>query len=291
MGVRVPVVRLLGPVDVVDDGGSVYAPRTAVQKTLVALLALETGRVVDPDKLLDQAWDGDPHDSGRRALRFHISQLRKGLPIDGLIATVPGGYRLDADTDLQQVDTLVEDATTTGSPADRLRVLDRALEQWRGEPLLDVADCDAIDGARSRWSERRLVITELRQRARLDTGDHAHVIDELTGILADHPLRESLWALLSEAHYRAGNQDDALRTLRQLRTNLVDELGASPGPADRARRAWRWNWCGDAASANRRGTPSPLSSISRWSTIHRRSPRRSSRRSLSSRGLMSTTRS
>ena len=91
-----PLVRLLGPVDVVDDAGDVHVPRTAIQKTLLALLALDAGRVVGPDRLLDQAWDGEPPESGRRALRFHISQIRKDIPIDGLIATVPGGYRLDA---------------------------------------------------------------------------------------------------------------------------------------------------------------------------------------------------
>jgi hypothetical protein len=38
----VAVVRLLVPVDVVADDGSVHAPRTAIQKTLLALLGVDT---------------------------------------------------------------------------------------------------------------------------------------------------------------------------------------------------------------------------------------------------------
>ena len=226
-----PLVRLLGPVDVVDDVGDVHAPRTEIQKTLLALLALQSGRVVEPDRLLDVAWNGSPPESGRRALRFHISQLRKDIPIEGLISTVPGGYRIVADTDLHTLDTLVEEASGSPSAAPRRALLDRALALWRGEPFVDATDCVAIERDRARWSERKLAVRELQQRARIDCGEYMPVIDELTSECADHPLRESLWALLIEAHYRSGNQDEALRALRLLRSNLVDELGASPGPA------------------------------------------------------------
>ena len=90
-------VRLLGPIDVVDEDGQAHAPGSPLRRTILALLAVEAGRVVDAERLLDMAWDGEPPDSGLRALRFHISKLRGEIP-DGLIETVGSGYRLQAET-------------------------------------------------------------------------------------------------------------------------------------------------------------------------------------------------
>ncbi len=45
-----------------------------------------------------------------------------------------------------------------------------------------------------------------------------------------HPMRESFWALLMAAQYRAGRQGDALASYQRARTLLADELGVDPGP-------------------------------------------------------------
>lgn len=98
------VVRLLGPVDVVDSTGEVHAPGSPVRATLLAVLGLDGGRVVEAERLLDVAWDGEPPASGLRALRFHISKLRADLGIDELIVTVGSGYRLDATSDIDNAE-------------------------------------------------------------------------------------------------------------------------------------------------------------------------------------------
>jgi len=95
-----PLVRLLGPVDVIDDAGVVHVPVSPRRRTLLALLALDSGRVVAADQLLDRVWDGAPPESGVRALRFHVSRLRAEVEVEDLIVTVGSGYRLDADTDM-----------------------------------------------------------------------------------------------------------------------------------------------------------------------------------------------
>ncbi len=46
-----------------------------------------------------------------------------------------------------------------------------------------------------------------------------------------HPMRESFWALLMCAQYRAGRQRDALASYQRVRPALADELGVDPGPA------------------------------------------------------------
>ena len=58
-------VELLGAVQVRDDAGEpvhVGGPRA---RALLALLALDVGRVVPTGSLIDRLWDGDPPEGAR----------------------------------------------------------------------------------------------------------------------------------------------------------------------------------------------------------------------------------
>lgn len=218
VGVSVPLVRLLGPVDVIDDDGVVHTPASPLRRTLLALLALEPGRILSSDQLLDRAWNGDPPESGLRALRFHISKLRAELAIDDLIVTAGSGYRLVADTDL----ALVGELPVAGTGG-----LDEALRWWRGPPLDDTTACTTLEHALRQIDELHLTLTEMWYRRHLADGE-ATIIADLTRLCLQHPLRESLWSVLIEAHYRAGHQAEALRSYERLRLELRDELGVEP---------------------------------------------------------------
>ena len=217
-----PTVRLLGPVDVIDDHGVVHVPGSPLRCTLLALLALQRCAAIDTEALLDRVWDGQPPASGLRALRFHVSRLRCELGMLDLIVTVGSAYRLDADTDLVRFTSgLAADAD-----ADTLAAL---LATRRGDPFLGASACSVLDHERRRLDELTLTITERLCECRLAEGDTS-VIGDLTRLCLEHPVRESLWALLVRAHYQAGNQADALRTVTTLRINLRDELGVGPSP-------------------------------------------------------------
>ncbi len=215
-----PQVRLLGPVDVIDDNGASHAPGSPLRRTILSLLALRGRTVLNAERLLDVAWDGGPPGSGRRALHFHISRLRAELGIDDLIVTVGSGYRLEADVD-------VDDVVIALEQPDDIDRLATSLARWRGEPLLGTSPCIALDHERRRLDELRLAAAERLHRARVQSGD-TDVIADLDRLCLDHPVRESLWAILVTAQYRAGNQADALRSLTTLRLNLRDELGVDP---------------------------------------------------------------
>ena len=210
-----PIVRILGPVDVVDTAGRVWVPGTSMRRTLLTLLALEAGRVVEAERLLDMAWNGDPPSSGLSSLRFHVSKLRQDLPAD-LIETVPGGYQLHATTDVRLVEQGVAGL--------------ELLSHWRGEPMIGASPCAVLDRERERLGELRLRVAEQAFSKSIDDGEASTVIPELRQLCLEHPLRESLWARLITAEYQVGNQAEALRSLGVLRAKLVDELGVDPSP-------------------------------------------------------------
>ena len=91
----------------------------------------------------------------------------------------------------------------------------------------------AADEAR-RLEELKLACLEELLAARLALGEHNHVLTELAGLSAEHPLREQLRMHLAVALYRAGRQAEALDILRETRRALRDELGLEASEALRS---------------------------------------------------------
>ncbi|HEX5406867.1 MAG TPA: AfsR/SARP family transcriptional regulator [Pseudonocardiaceae bacterium] len=100
-------------------------------------------------------------------------------------------------------------------------------EELRGNPLADITSA-APRAHRQSITETRLRTLGRRIDADLRLGRHGELIAELRGLTPDHPLREQLHAQLILALYRDGGQADALAGHRQLRENLVRELGVEP---------------------------------------------------------------
>src|SRR5205085_1265261 len=82
--------------------------------------------------------------------------------------------------------------------------------------------------------ELRLVATESSLDARLALGQLADVITQAEATVAEHPLRERLWATLITALYRNGRQAESLRAYQRLRNHLGEELGIEPSAELRA---------------------------------------------------------
>ncbi|MFD4996193.1 AfsR/SARP family transcriptional regulator [Streptomyces buecherae] len=240
---------VLGPLAVwTADGAPVPVPGAKV-RVLLARLLVAPGRPVAVERLVDALWDDDAlPEHPTNALQGKVSQLRRVLAAAepggrDLLTAGPAGYALRAGapadvptaTDGAAVDAahfaaLLHQARDTADPRDRVRVLTRALELWRGEAFADFADRPFARAAVTRLDEDRLTAWEERAEARLALGEHAALTGELSALVERYPLRERLRAAHLRALYLAGRPAEALAEYAALRRRLADELGLSPSP-------------------------------------------------------------
>ncbi|HSJ45118.1 MAG TPA: BTAD domain-containing putative transcriptional regulator [Euzebyales bacterium] len=232
-------IRLLGPLEVVV-GGAPRELRGVGERAVLSLLALEAGRVISADRIIDALWGERLPANPANALQLRVSKLRRALrdigADAGCIATRPPGYVLDvapAAVDALRFARDVADARRAaddGSPRAAQRSHD-ALALWRGPPLVEfAAEAWAVPEVR-RLEELRLAAIEEQIAVELDAGQHAELVDQLEALVAQNPLRERYHEQLMLALYRSGRQADALAAYRRARDVLADELGLEPSAA------------------------------------------------------------
>jgi DNA-binding SARP family transcriptional activator len=211
-------IWLLGPVQIVVERRTVdIGPpqRCAV----LAALAVDAGRVVPAETLIDRVWGENPPDGARRSLHAHVARIR-ALHADVQVVRRAGGYVLEMppdQVDLHRFRRMAQD-----------RELSEALALWRGDPLTGLTGMWA---ARLRESLRRqhLDVVVALARAELRIGNTVGVIGPLSELADEHPFHEPLIAVLMRVLHVAGNQADALDLYTATRTRLVAELGIEPG--------------------------------------------------------------
>ncbi|MFE9693496.1 BTAD domain-containing putative transcriptional regulator [Micromonospora sp. NPDC005806] len=226
--------HLLGPFEARDDGQAVEVGSRRQERSLLGVLLLEPGRLVSTDRLIDLLWHGSPPASARGAVHTYVGRLRASLTPYGVrISTRGDGYLVEADghqVDVVEFAGLVRQAGDAVDPADRVRLLDRALTLWRGPLLADSADDELRERLQGPIEELWLVGVELRAEARLALSQHHRAITELAPLVARHPTREQLVAILMTALYLGSRRADALRLYRTTRELLMTDLGIEPGP-------------------------------------------------------------
>ncbi|WP_158703295.1 BTAD domain-containing putative transcriptional regulator [Pseudonocardia dioxanivorans] len=208
------------------------APPGLRLRGLLARLALDAGRPVTTETLVDDLWGDEPPDAVGNALQSLVSRLRRALG-SALVTTVPGGYLLDvapADVDAGRFGTLLAAARTAPDPARAVVALDDALALWRGPALADVRRLPFADVVAGRLEEQRATAVEARAALGVRTGDPAAGLAAVGDLLAAQPLRESAAVVLARGLHATGRQADALAVLDRTRERLADELGVDPGP-------------------------------------------------------------
>jgi DNA-binding SARP family transcriptional activator len=234
---------VLGPLEVRGPDGSPLDVGGAKPRALLTLLLADAGRVVGVDRIVGTLWGDDPPATATGTLQAYVSHLRRVLePQRGpreaptVLLTRPPGYLLRADAadlDLLRFTELVESgdrAVGAGDPAAGIALLDEALGLWRGEPLAELGDLPSAASERLSLTELHVRARERRCDALLAVGRADAAVTDLQHLVAEHPLRERLWARLVTALYAADRQAEALDALRRCAELLRDELGIDPGP-------------------------------------------------------------
>jgi predicted ATPase/DNA-binding SARP family transcriptional activator len=229
-------VELLGPIVVVaDDAMRVEVPGARL-KMLLARLALEAGRPVHADTLIDDLWGEQAPSGAGAALQALVSRLRRVLGEAAAVELAAGGYRLAvdaADVDAHRFEELAVQGRRELA-ADRhgeaAAVLGTALRLWRGPALADALEAPFARNAATRLEEMRADTVEDRFEAELGLGRHAAVLADLGAAAAKRPLSERLASLRMRALSAAGRQSDALAVFEEMRQRLGDELGIDPSP-------------------------------------------------------------
>jgi DNA-binding SARP family transcriptional activator/tetratricopeptide (TPR) repeat protein len=225
--------RILGPLEL-RSAGKVVPLGGERQQTLLAVLLLNAGTVVSFDQLELNLWDRPPATARRQVANAAVAVRRAIGQGSGRLITTSYGYRLDTADDWLDVTAFrtaqrAAETAVAGHPADAVRLLQQALEVWRG-PVLEGLDGDAVGFARHSLAEQRLAAVERLAGLRVELGEVTSVLGELSDLVAVHPLRESLRALLMRALHQVGRSADALAVFEQARQLLATELGVDPGP-------------------------------------------------------------
>ncbi|MGA2209337.1 MAG: BTAD domain-containing putative transcriptional regulator [Acidimicrobiales bacterium] len=223
---------LLGPTAVVGEGGEIPI-HGALRRRLLVRLLIVPNRPVLVERLREDLWEGEPPASADSTLKSHISLLRRSIGPDRLSHSA-GAYLLRVAPDEVDVTQFEGDAARgldllrDGRARDAASVLRQGLDRWRGRALGDAADTSWGGPECVRLEELRAAVLEAWLDARLTLGESGEVVAEAEAAVAEHPLREGLWAKLISALYVSGRQADALRAYQRLRELLGEELGIAP---------------------------------------------------------------
>ncbi len=232
--------NLLGDVEAVGPGGS-FRPGRSRPGALLALLLVHAGQTVTSDRVLDELWDDRRDPGSTKRVHVNVLRLRRALATiapgaDGgaLLQTRPRGYVLAVDPEridsvrFERTAARGRDLLAAGDPRGAARELRGALALWRGEPFGGYGYEPFANAELRHLEELRLAALEDQAQAEIELGHHARTAAELERLIARHPLRERMRALLMLALYRCRRQGDALAVYHATRRALLEELGIEP---------------------------------------------------------------
>lgn len=224
---------MLGPLRVLDVEAEldVGGPR---QRTVLAVLLASHPDPVSVDRLVDEVWDGDAPGTADHVIRTYISNLR-GVLGDRIVSD-GHRYHLDLTRDTTDAEDLAGALAESRAllDVDAAAALDRlapVVALRRGRPFDGCSDgAPTVRISGDALEEQYLQAVETQMEAALRLGRHEQVLPDLEFHVRNHPHREHATGQLMLALYRCGRQADALGVYRDLRNELVEQLGIDPSP-------------------------------------------------------------
>ena len=218
---RTPMVRLLGPIDVLTTAGPVAVGGHS-RRVLLGGLALRAGHAVPIDELSEMLWPDGPPQTAGNIIQSYVSHLRHEFG-NGLIVLTDHSYMLDlesVDIDALQFEGLARRAYAVDDLEQRLECCRDGLALWRGRPFGELANEEYFELETYRLDSLREAVMELSLDTELQLGRHDLIVGELESAVREHPFNERLWLLLIEALAVGDRRVEALRACGELRRTL-----------------------------------------------------------------------
>ncbi|MEG8179196.1 AfsR/SARP family transcriptional regulator [Nocardia terpenica] len=238
-------VGVLGPLRATVGGAEAPLAGTKL-RSMVALLALDSERFLRRDELIEELGLADTTKDAVNALHAHVARLRRWLHENGCdtgaIETVGSGYRLAVDRSAVDAHRFTDGVTHALAVARRdapgglavpsvvATMLEDALSQWRGDPLVDVADGPRAAAAADELRRLRTSAREVLLDAWLATARPRDVALAAPAFIEDDPLDERLREQFILALQHLGRHAEAVAAYRSADHVFRTELGISPGP-------------------------------------------------------------
>lgn len=229
-----PWIGVLGRLEIGVAGQAVDGG-PQMQRALLGLLALQANKVVPRAEIIDGLWGEAPPESCQNLVHTYISRLRKQI---GSITAGRGGYQLSIDgdqLDLLRFDELATRAARATDQHESARLLDDALNCWRGPVLADLPAGVRLHPVATAVAARRMSATLAYADLAMELGlAGAELVARLRMLAGEEPLHEALHARLMLALASSGQQAAALGLFTDIRRRLDEELGVEPGKEIRA---------------------------------------------------------
>jgi DNA-binding SARP family transcriptional activator len=236
-------INVLGTFEATIDGVSIV-PTAAKPRHLLAVLALNAGRVVTAGSLIEELWGAKVPRSANSTLQTYVMQVRKVIAsaLPGadrhqprkILETRHTGYALRLDQEVVDTSRYVRLAAAgraagaTGDYVTAERLLRAGLSVWRGPLLVDVSVGPHLEIEATRLSESRLTDLTLRIDADFCLGRHHQLLGDLAALCARHPHMENFRAQFMLALYRCGRPGQALEAYHEMWTTIRDQFGVDP---------------------------------------------------------------
>lgn len=237
-----PEINVLGPFEATIDDESIV-PSASKPRQVLAVLALNVGRVVTVAALIEELWCDKVPRSAHSTLHTYVMQLRKciaqAVPAADarkILETKHTGYLLRLDEEALDANRYARRAAAgraAGAAGDYVaaeRLLREALSVWRGPLLVDVATGPQLEIESTRLHESRLTDLTLRIDADLFLGRHHQLLGELAALCARYPHMENFHAQFMLALYRCGRPGQALEVYHTVWATLREQFGVAPSP-------------------------------------------------------------
>lgn len=199
---------------------------------LLAALALDAGRTVPVERLIDGLWGELPPASARALVHTYVSALRRTLASAGAaesLSTAPGGYRLAIQRDRVDALCFLDLVASARGHSQEHRLLEDAAAMWPGAPLAGITE--PLAGPwRTQLDEAWRAVRRRGWELAIADGHAEQIVPELRSATVAEPLQESVHLLLASALHQTGRSDEALDVLADVRIRLAEELGLDPSP-------------------------------------------------------------